>query len=286
MITITENAVSHHFSQVEKVANFIFNSLNKQNKTHWKNGFDPIISPLPICLYNSSLEKLNNFRIKKFSELARISMMKWAINEYPFYLLTHIPSVNETLQLQCSGLRPLSMVNDTEFERVKDEHKHFKGPLDFLIHDLIHGYHFFSDPRRRKIQTGLYRFFLACKNTSTFNQFASNLTWNKKADYLFADMNTHPWHLFLTFKSILFEGAKSYFHIPRNQELSPTQNIQIEKLIVDACKEFGAVEDFSSPILSALSIRNASEVYDHDFQEVFAHIADTPFEVDTLHSTH
>ncbi len=164
-----------------------------------KNIMYPHLAHSPL---SEIMDFLNTFQWKGYSDRIRRSLLKWHHKQYPLLLLFHIPTPLELLRLQAQGQRVVTVfLQQSEW---RTEH-HGKNPWDFTVHDLIHADHFFEDPLNWKGQVGFYQFLLR-----HWNDFPLRALHNQSGfEYLISDMNSHPYHLFLTLRALLLESMKA-----------------------------------------------------------------------------
>jgi len=97
-----------------------------------------------------------------------VSIVLWALNQYPFRLLFHIPSPMAVLRMQCQGERVVTvLVEEEELGRehvaplsyMQDMPLHGRDAFEFLLHDLKHMSHFIC-PETHLEQVGFFRCML------------------------------------------------------------------------------------------------------------------------------
>ena len=147
------------------------------------------------------------------------SILAWSAGEYPLVLMERIPSVEEVLQQQMQGQRCVTI-----FREVSTLAKLILGERDalgFAFHDLIHADHFFHNNQLMRGQIGFYRQVDDLLKRGLLAPFMAKEAFPGQLDYLIADMNSHPVHLWKCFKSICrqadFREMEKLFHeeLPR-----------------------------------------------------------------------
>ncbi len=162
-------------------------------------------------------------RWKHIPSHALESLQAWALKKYNLILSSSIISPEEMMNLQAQGQRIV-----TVFESKKDleqVHEHHRDAFLFTVHDLEHANHFFCKPQNHQQQKKLIELM-----KSTFAQNTVFRSWvaqdlQKEFDYLISDMNTHPWHMYLTLQQLLLKSHKIQLgheqskHLPFHDEL-------------------------------------------------------------------
>lgn len=165
---------------------------------------------------------VNSFNLHSVPMTARNTLVNWYLGKYNLNLFVNqIPSSREVLRLQAQAKRCVSLIADKINCLVLNE----RDPLSFLIHDLVHAYKMFSNEYLMKGQVGFYKAVVKLYNNSVTKDFLDNMCLNDEVfkdefDYLIADMNSHPRHLFYYFKAILINGFKRKVKLEKNEFLS------------------------------------------------------------------
>jgi hypothetical protein len=129
-------------------------------------------------------------------------LVGWLDGRYPLQLRLDIPSPDEMLEIQCRGLRYVSLLlnDDVQFQA----YGRHRDACDFLLHDFEHAHKFYGDPQTHG---GQVRFFQALwKTRSAFAPWAGDAVFNKDLDYLKSDMNSHPVHLLKYLKAVVLSA--------------------------------------------------------------------------------
>jgi hypothetical protein len=121
------------------------------------------------------------------------ALLAWSTGDYPLVRLGHIPSVAEVLAQQTNGQRCVTLIaGKGVFGRlVLGE----RDPLGFAYHDLVHADHFFHDNETMRGQIGFYRLVDRMLRERLLAPFEHHAEFAGRLDYLLADMNAHPVHL-------------------------------------------------------------------------------------------
>jgi hypothetical protein len=164
---------------------------NEFNLTPWEK------EKLAGISYN---DLFNFYNLKGIPLAVNRTMLNWANGNWKVALLTHIPSPRELLRMQVKNTRCITLtVNPHEIDRLVLSSR---DPLSFVLHDLHHAGHFFSQIESQKGQLGFYSLVekvydqpLLKKSLKGDSQFKSEF------DYVVSDMNAYVIHLFKCFKS-------------------------------------------------------------------------------------
>jgi hypothetical protein len=145
-------------------------------------------------------------RWKSISKNSLLSLRRWSEGDYKLVLKSHIPDSVEMALLQSQGKRAV-----TVFEKAADLEKTYEHSRDaylFIAHDLEHAAHFFSENISHHLQKS---FIELVRKTfleePPFSQWISP-QFKKDFDYLISDMNSHPWHMYLSLQQILLNSHK------------------------------------------------------------------------------
>lgn len=159
------------------------------------------------------------------------ALMAWQAGTYPLQLLTHIPSPEEVLKMQADGKRCVSMLIK------KDEISNFvennRDVLGFIVHDLLHADHFFSDSVNAARQVHFSKKLIEVYQMPQIQQMLkTDEEFKREFHYLMSDMNSVPFHLIKTFKAILLGHFKRQLQIdlrnPLKESLEPEFNSLLE----------------------------------------------------------
>lgn len=168
----------------------------------------PISIPKKLSPAMDLFEFISCHKIKALPEVCLRSLCNVVSLTYPVIITDKIPTPGELLTLQISGQRIISLNEACE------EWPHTlyaeRDYLGFLIHDLIHAEHFFSQALHRDGQLGVYRFLEKILSDKDLNSLlAESEKFRVGFEYIISDMNSHPLHLFQTLHSLLFSTLKN-----------------------------------------------------------------------------
>jgi hypothetical protein len=147
---------------------------------------------------------ISHIQIKSIPEAALSGLFHFFKNDYDLVVLDYEPQPIEVLQLQIQNKRVLTFEKNS---RLWPDTKYGeRDVLSFLLHDLIHAEHFFSDPQKRDGQLCFYFFIEKVLAQNILNPLLLNSEFSKKFSYLISDMNSHVLHLLMTLKAIIDEA--------------------------------------------------------------------------------
>lgn len=166
----------------------------------WKGAkhSDPQLQALS-CFENPSLEIFRHSTLKSLPCTVARSLCLWRTGRYRLKLLNYKPSPLELLKMQVQGFRCVSLLSEDWGAFIDQE----RDVFSFVIHDLIHADHFFSQPQLFELQKYFYREILQLTERGFFDR--ATMTENSKnlIEYICSDMNSHPVHLYKTLKAAL-----------------------------------------------------------------------------------
>jgi hypothetical protein len=146
-------------------------------------------------------ELLNHRAFRATPEAVHRALLNWSTGIYPMVLMDRIPSVEEVLAQQITGKRCVTLLTGERqlAKLVLGE----RDPLSFAYHDLIHADHFFHCNDLRLGQVGFYRQVHHLLEAGLLAPWLRCENFQGQLEYLTADMNSHPLHLWKCFKAIL-----------------------------------------------------------------------------------
>lgn len=160
---------------------------------------------------------------------ASCALMRWVKGEWPLTLCQHIPAPKAVLRMQLEGTRPITVISDPE--RAEGPIMHKKNALEFLVHDLEHGYKFFHDPEQLRAQR---EFFCAISNilqSGLLRRHLQEEIFAERFDYLISDMNTHPAHSLQYLRAILVEHGLRQEHKGSRDPLTTEAQAEINHIV-------------------------------------------------------
>lgn len=163
---------------------------------------------------------LNRFTLRGVRSHARLALLHWRHSKWPLVLTTQVPSAKEMLELQAKGARYVSLLFAAE-ELARAQYDH-RDALSFLLHDLAHAFHFFSQPENCRGQVRIYRDLLQACEQNLFSEFSSDLIWQKRFDYLISDINSHPAHI----EAVFWADLRAAWARKRGQRNDDGQNFE------------------------------------------------------------
>lgn len=162
---------------------------------------------LELIKNEESSKILANYQFKKIKGKALTCLKKWVAGEWNLILSEKIFTPYEILAYQAKGIRPVTMM----FKEFESPVLHRKNSLDFLVHDLEHGFMFFNDLNLKNMQQS---FFVKIQNSLTTDLWTEKLkdkAFKEKFFYMISDMNSHQEHYKAYLKSIILRDEYSKF---------------------------------------------------------------------------
>ncbi len=165
------------------------------------------------------------------------AILAWSAGNYDLILMDRIPSVAEVLEQQIQGKRCVTLFH--QLPRLSQLVLGERDPLGFGMHDLIHADHFFHANGEQTGQIGFYRIIHQLLKEGHLQDFFQIEGYEGRLEYLMADMNSHPLHLWKCFRAIcdisfktqskvLFEGV-----IPNILVMNPDESQAVSLLNTD-----------------------------------------------------
>lgn len=138
------------------------------------------------------------------------ALQGWYHKNMNLNLFFHIPTPLEVLEMQLGSSRCVTLLtSESELSSfVMGE----RDPFGFLLHDLIHADKFFSNPTQMQGQLLFYHWIkqeLAKGKLKPLYQLLQTDEaphWVEDFEYLIADMNSHPQHLFQYLEAMFFKN--------------------------------------------------------------------------------
>jgi len=139
---------------------------------------------------------IQNNKFKKVKQKAIDTLINWGKDRWKMILIDTIPLPHDVLNFQAEGKRPVTMIIQDEFTPILTRQDH----LEFLIHDLEHGYMYFHDESLYDMQNLFFKKIEASLKTDIWKSYLKCNKFKDKFIYLISDMNTHTEH----YKQYLF----------------------------------------------------------------------------------
>lgn len=138
--------------------------------------------------------------IKPLPETCLHPLFQMSDPHFPLEIISFVPTPLELLNLQIQGRRVITFHEN--FESWPNDINNDRDFLSFIIHDLIHADHFFKSTQQRQGQLGFYLFIKKIMNDSHLQKLLTHPVFKIQFEYMISDMNSHPVHLFKTFRAI------------------------------------------------------------------------------------
>ena len=142
---------------------------------------------------------LSRYQYKKVKGKAIEALQAWCAGEWQFSLVNEILSPRDVLDYQARGIRPVTIVIQDHLQPVLNREDCF----EFFVHDLEHGFMFFSNPQHHEMQLRFFKKVLRSLSTPLWEDYLTDHEFNAKFEYLISDMNTHIEHYRQYLKSMV-----------------------------------------------------------------------------------
>lgn len=174
------------------------------------------------------------------------SLLQWQLRQYPLKLMTHVPSVDDVMNMQIEGCRCVSMLI------AQDEIQNFvlegRDVLGFIIHDLIHADHFFHDRENADAQIHFSRKLKGVRSLNVIqDMWQRDSRFVSEFEYLMSDMNSVPLHLLKSLKAVLLGYFKRREGLAMGSPLSDSAEHEFRFLFETVLAPW----DFSEAALAA-----------------------------------
>ncbi len=145
-------------------------------------------------------EFFNLFNLKGIPLATNRSMTHWSEEQWPIKCLKHIPSPRELLKMQSQGHRCITLIVNPE--EITQLVLSSRDPLSFVIHDLDHADHFFSNKETHLAQVTLFKMIDAIYDKPEIKKgFQESTSFKNDFHYVSSDMNAYVIHMLKCFKS-------------------------------------------------------------------------------------
>lgn len=152
-------------------------------------------------------------------------------------LCEYVPSPIEVLEMQTHGMRCVSVLKDPKV--MQNFVEEGRDVLGFVVHDLIHADHFFSNPAQAKDQIQFSKYLKVLNQLSVIQQkLDSDSEFVGEWNYLISDMNSVPLHLFKTLKAILLAAKKREHKIAFKTSLTGAPEFEFQNEIQEVALGF------------------------------------------------
>lgn len=165
------------------------------------------------------------------------ALLSMSTGAYPLVLMDRVPTVAEVLAQQTQGKRCVTLFHQEAWlsKMILGE----RDPLSFAFHDLIHADHFFHANSERLGQIGFYRQIDRLHREGVLNEWLACEKFPDQLEYLMADMNSHPLHLWKCFKAIC--------HMNRTPETVELFGETLPRFLALDARETSALELMNTP---------------------------------------
>lgn len=181
---------------------------------------------IPFINQDDSIPFLEKEQLYGIPQNIRFTFVEWLKGNWDMRLVSYIPSSYEMALAQSRGFRFISIDWDCAF--TGNLIFNTRDALEFILHDIAHGYTFFHSSYNRQEQIDFFQ--KLTNNYTVFEQLCKeDPIYNEKFDYCLSDMNSHPFHLTSYLKAITIE-----YYLRKRQvvELSKEDKEEIENLFL------------------------------------------------------
>lgn len=153
----------------------------------------------------TTLDVLEWFQLKGVAQDAQDGLIGWLKGLYPLDLLFTVPTPYQMLIHQCQGRRFVTL-RPQEHILFSPIGRH-AGTLEFLLHDLEHAHKFFGNSSLTAGQIAFFKDVKSALDAGFFDYLLKDPQFSAEFDYLMADMNSHPVHLWKYLKAIVLNAS-------------------------------------------------------------------------------
>lgn len=169
------------------------------------------------------------YQLKHIPATAQMSLLRWADGIYPLIATRKLPSSLEVLNFQTQNKRVVSLLLPPPDTYVLGE----RDPMSFVLHDLIHAYHFFENKEVRNEQLGFYQCMQKSLSHKILQEALLDAQFAKDFEYLISDMNSVSLHMCMSLKSIFLQYYLRQKLLPSNYKLNTEDKKQFEKIFLE-----------------------------------------------------
>lgn len=166
------------------------------------------------------------WRWKKVPLIAWKSLQGWHSGKFPLQLRFDIPNPEDLLALQRQGQRCVSVFCETK--DLKKIHEHHRDAFLFTLHDLEHAWQFFSNPEIFHYQKEWCRLLDQAFIKGPWKTFI-DFSLQDQLNYIISDMNSHPWHTFLTLQHLWRQNWKRRLNKTLKEKLTDEEELECER---------------------------------------------------------
>jgi len=160
---------------------FIYYHLNKYPNKKIQSAFDSGLAEDVI---------LSSYVFKKVRPKVISALLNWLNRRWEVKLFDRILSPYEVLDLQASGIRPVTMKLQDTLSPIL----HKDDCLEFLVHDLEHAYMFFHNDELKFMQIDFFNNIKKSLEMKFWDKYLDRPEFRERFYYLISDMNTHREH--------------------------------------------------------------------------------------------
>lgn len=148
----------------------------------------------------AGLQTIARYRFLHISHRVNSVLLDWSDGRFDLVLADRELDPLRVLQLQTEGRRCVTCIMPPDD---LSQYVHDRDPLSFCLHDLMHAYHFYSNPDWLKPQIGFARLIAESLARGDFEDLYGAPDFRQKFEYAYSDMNAHPVHLLKYMRAII-----------------------------------------------------------------------------------
>ncbi|MBK9295230.1 MAG: hypothetical protein IPM57_12465 [Oligoflexia bacterium] len=207
-------------SNAEYVAQFILNWHQAVMGKNSKGSRHNLFSNEVVTALEPGLQFFAQHTLKAVPIAVNRSLVFWAQGKYPLELFERPLEVMEVLEMQTQGKRCVSVITNSENYILGE-----RDPLSFVIHDLIHADHFFTNDEQAQGQIRFSKICWQLSHMAEFEELLKDEQFKKDFDYVSADMNSHEAHLHQTLEAII-KDACTRKHVDSESYMEKVKELQ------------------------------------------------------------
>lgn len=234
----------------------------KWKPTHWigsrrshshSNNRPPIASFIPSLKCKETechdvYSFYSTYQLKFIPQAAQTAILRWADGMYPLIATSELPTSEAVLKYQAQNQRVVSLLLPPPSAYVLGE----RDPMSFVLHDLVHAFHFFENSEIRNEQIGFYKCMQVGLTNEVLQKALSDSGFAKDFEYLISDMNSVSLHLCMSLKSIFLQFYLRERDYSPHHKLSPHEKNEFEKKFL----AFSAAWCSEPQVLESLRVLN------------------------------
>lgn len=199
---------------LEDLSYFFLIYFHQRGKNKWWQSLnaDKRLSPQEILESNRhelAYDWMIHNQIKKIPQAISLALTSWRNDRWPLTITDQNISPEQMMHLQAQGKRIITVRLDLAKQgRLVDG---MRDAFEFALHDLMHAYHFFSNPENYLEQV---EFFKKIQNDFEVGELKKmcdlDSEFKKNIEYVMSDMNTNIHHLQATYNAHIIHFKRNH----------------------------------------------------------------------------